>query len=146
MPGAREEVSGDPVSENLQLLERYYVAWSSGDPDAIAAFFTPDFQGHAMGQNFDLAGLLAVRAQLARSFPDQSIATLDAIADTEKVATRWLARGTFEHEFNGVPPNQREICWQSATIYRVRGGRIAEIWDFRDQLAILQQLQMPRAT
>ena len=138
-------MSHDPIRQNIGLITRYYEAWGTGDPEAIAVFFTPDFEGHIVGQDLDVAGLLAARSQLTKSFPDQSITTLDVVADAEKVATRWLSSATFAGAFNGIPATHQVVRWFGATIYRLRDAKIAEMWDFRDQLAILNQLQGPRA-
>ncbi len=97
-------MSRDRIRQNVDLIERYYKAWGTGDPEAIPNFFTPDFVGHAAGQDFDLVGLLAVRRQLSKSFPDQSLTTLDVVADAEKIAARWSSRATFEGEFSGISP------------------------------------------
>ena len=134
-------MSRDSIRQNVGLIVRYYKAWSTGDPEAISSFFTPDFTGHAAGQDFDLAGLMAIRRQVSTSFPDQTLTTLDVVADAEKIAARWRSRATFECEFNGISPTHREVYWCGATIYRIRDGKIAEMWDFRDQLAIREQLQ-----
>ncbi len=131
----------DPIRQNIELIERYYEAWGTGQPEAITVFFTPEFAGHANDQDLDLASLLEVRSKLSKSFADQSLTTLDVVADAGKVATRWRSRAAFVGEFNGIPPTNEVVTWFGATFYRIREDKIAEMWDFRDRLAIHEQLQ-----
>lgn len=141
-----EATGSDPVRENVALIERYYEAWGGGEPEAIAELFAEDFEGHVGGADLDLAALLGARSLLAKSFPDQSLTTLDVVADRERVAARWRSDATFAAEFNGIEPTNERVRWHGVTIYRIRSGRIAELWDFRDRLAILEQLQRRRSS
>jgi predicted ester cyclase len=74
------------------------------------------------------------------AFPDLAIADSFTIADGDIVASRWTARGTSAGEFMGLPPTGDIVEFTGLTMYRVEGGRIAEIWDTRNTLGILGTL------
>ena len=49
----------DLVRRNVAVIDAYYQAWSSGDPEAIRAFLTPDFRGQIVGRACGTEELLA---------------------------------------------------------------------------------------
>lgn len=62
------------------------------------------------------------------------------VAHGEMVAVRWSARGVSTGEFMGQPPTGKSITFSGISMYRVEGVRIAEIWETRNTLGILMQL------
>ena len=47
---------------------------------------------------------------------------------------------THQNEFMGVPATGKQIAVTGAAIYRLANGKIVEIWNFLDTLALMQQL------
>jgi predicted ester cyclase len=67
------------------------------------------------------------------------------IAEGDWVAVQWSMRGThtgdFAHPtFGSAPASGKSIQMTYMDHYRIAGGRIAEAWETRDALALLQQL------
>ena len=62
------------------------------------------------------------------------------IAEGDKVAVRFTARGTHKGEFLGIPPTGKQVAWAGINIYRVASGKIAETWQLSDGLGLMQQL------
>jgi predicted ester cyclase len=60
--------------------------------------------------------------------------------EEDKVVTRWTATGTRQGEFMGMPPTGKPVRFSGIYIYRIAGGRIAEIWVSLDALGLMQQL------
>lgn len=66
------------------------------------------------------------------SFPDFARAIDDTVAEGDKVSVRCTMRGTHK--------NGKVITSTSFIIYRLVGGRIAELWVLHDRFGIYQQL------
>ena len=77
---------------------------------------------------------------LRGAFPDLTYQVDDAFGDGDRVALRCTARGTSRGEFLGRPPTGRSFEVQQIHLFRLDGGRIAEHWACRDDVAMMQQL------
>ena len=74
------------------------------------------------------------------AFPDLTIVDVFTVASGDIVAVRWLARGTSRGQFLGVAPTGRSLDYSGVSMYRSEDGRIAEIWETRNTLDVLHQL------
>ena len=74
------------------------------------------------------------------AFPDLSVTDHFTVACADIVAVRWTARGTSRGEYMGVPATAQPVEFTGVSMYRVEDGKIAEIWDTRNTLGILHQL------
>lgn len=74
------------------------------------------------------------------AFPDLTVVDDFSVASGDIVAARWHARGTSQGDFLGVAPTGRSLDYTGLSMYRIEDGRIAEIWETRNTLAILHQL------
>jgi predicted ester cyclase len=70
-------------------------------------------------------------ASLRSAFPDLHFTLEDELAEGNKVATRWVMRGT-----QGV----RKMNVSGMDIFLIQGGKIKEIWVNMDTLAQAQQM------
>jgi len=74
------------------------------------------------------------------AFPDLRMSAEEVVAQGDKVAIRWTARGTHKGELFGIAPTGKEATVTGITIDRWAGGKIAESWTNWDTLGLLQQL------
>lgn len=74
------------------------------------------------------------------AFPDLTVMEDASVASGDIVAVRWHASGTSQGAFLGVAPTGRPVAYTGLSMYRVEDGRIAEIWETRNTLGILHQL------
>ncbi|MGZ8691054.1 MAG: ester cyclase [Aeromicrobium sp.] len=75
-----------------------------------------------------------------RAFPDLAVVDHFIVTQHDIVAVRWTARGTSTGDFMGLQPSERDIEFTGVSMYRIENGKIAEIWDTRNTLGILHQL------
>jgi predicted ester cyclase len=75
-----------------------------------------------------------------KSFPDLTITDFFTISQGDIVAVHWSAQGTSEGEFYKLPPTGNKIQFTGNSMCRVEDGKIAEIWDARNTLGIMLQL------
>jgi steroid delta-isomerase-like uncharacterized protein len=74
------------------------------------------------------------------AFPDLTMKVEEIVAENERVALRWTARGTHRGELFGIAPTGKEATVTGITIDRWAGGKVAESWTNWDTLGLLQQL------
>src|SRR4051812_34239073 len=115
-------------------MRRYLAAMESGDRETAFAFYADDLVAHVPGRS-SLAGVLHGREAFAAYVRDVvarvdeiELELIDVLAGAERVAllVRERLRG---------PTGEIEI--RRANVYRIRDGRIAEIWIHEaDQYAV----------
>ena len=129
-------------SENKALVARYFEeVLTRGDVAALDDLLAPGFQswlpdGSSVGAGPYRDAVLASR----QAFPDLAVTVLDQVAEGDRVATRWQARGTHRGVFAGVPATGRPVTITAIHIHRVAGGKLAEHWEAINLLTLLQQL------
>ncbi len=117
--------------------------FSGGDLDLADELIDPSFVGHDVASPEPIRGPDGVRQQAQgyrSAFPDVRITVEDQLADGERVATRWTARGTHKGELFGIAPTGKQVTITGMTIDRFAGGKIVESWDNWDALGLMQQI------
>jgi predicted ester cyclase len=82
----------------------------------------------------------AFAASLRGAFPDWYAITDELVAEGDRVAERWLSRGTHQGEFQGIAPTGRQVTVPGTVFYRLASGKITEFRGQFDGLALMQQL------
>lgn len=123
-----------------RVLEEFFTA---GKLELAEELFSPDLVQHHPDEPYETRGPDGIRARITAwrtAFPDLSTSVEDLVADFERVAIRSIARGTNTGEFAGAPPTgkQFEVEWES--VYRFEDGKVAEMRDQWNVLAVLSQL------
>jgi predicted ester cyclase len=79
-------------------------------------------------------------AILLRGLPDLHLTIEDLIAEGDKVVMRASVTGTHKGEYMGVQPTGKSITYNEIFIFRLAGGRIAEMWGVVDVFSQMKQL------
>ena len=75
------------------------------------------------------------------ALPDIHDAVESVNGADDAVMARWTGYGTHTGEpLMGVPPTGKAITAHGAYVFRVAGGKIAEVWNYWDNLNVLQQV------
>lgn len=117
--------------------------WNNGRLDLVEEYLAEDIVEHNIPQIPGLNrrdSLKAVIGGARESLPDIQLTLHDVIAADDKVVTRWEMLATHQHELMGVPATGKQLIQLGAAIYRLANGKIAEIWNFPDNLSLMQQL------
>jgi len=128
---------------NKALLRRAWDAiYGQGRLDSVEEFVLDDVVAHE--PDGDVRGIEEFKRYLATylaAFPDTSATIEDVIAEGDKVVSRYTVRGTHtgSTEVYG-PPSGKRIVMEGITVYHFRAGKLAEMWDRYDNLAVMQQL------
>ena len=75
------------------------------------------------------------------SFPDVHMAILELIAEGDAVVSRFTCSATHLGEWLGHPPTGRRFeRVDEVSIFRLRDGKITQVWSLEDSLGRLRQL------
>jgi len=131
------------VSEQNKVVVRRVIeeVYNQGDLAAIEEYVASDFVIHSPSEEIHGPdGVKQYVAALRDSFPDLHLTIEDQIAEGDRVATRWTARGTHTGAFQGIPPTGKRGSMTGIAIDRFANGKVVECWVNGDDLGLLQQL------
>jgi predicted ester cyclase len=129
----RTDTKGDRERAQ-QALEQ---VCARGDFAAAEAVYSDRFVDHV--NDLDFHGKEGIRQSVGlyrRVLSDLRIRVEDQVAESDRVASRWVAEGS---------NRGRPLRLQGITISRFEDGRIVEDWSTSDNLGLLRQLGPKRA-
>lgn len=127
--------------ENKAIARRFLdELWNRSNFGLVDQLLASDYDGHSSTVIRGPEGAMEFVPRLRNAFPDFQFSILDQIAEGDKVATRWIIRGTHKGEFQGMPPSGKQIEMTGITIFRIANGKLIEGWTNEDVLGMLQQL------
>lgn len=123
------------------IIHRYFSDLANGgSPAAAEEILAHDFVFHEQGRHDDLAAFAAMMQGVRAAFPDIHFEVHDSFGDEQKQAVRFTIRGTHQGNFMGLPPTGKHIAIGGIDVFRLSGGRIAEVWACIDLAGALSQL------
>jgi steroid delta-isomerase-like uncharacterized protein len=117
--------------------------FNRGNLEVADAVFSADFVYHdpSGGEAYrGPEGAKRFAAMFRAAFPDLHLTVEDQVAEGDRVAYRWTARGTHRGELMGIAPTGNPVTLHGIAIARLDGGKIVEIWENFDALGLMQQL------
>ena len=128
---------------NIAIVRKFFeVGPSKGDLAAADALLHPGFSLHTPlptpGPGIEAMNNVIVTCRAA--FHGLNVTIEDIMADEDKVTARFTARGIHKGEFMGLPPTEKAITMTGIEIFRIKEGKIAELWGEANLMGLLQQL------
>ena len=74
------------------------------------------------------------------AFPDLNMTIDDLIAEGDKIAWRWTARGTHKGDLTGIAPTGRTVTVTGILVTRFSSGKVTEDFESFDEVSMLRQL------
>ncbi|MHA2427405.1 MAG: ester cyclase, partial [Candidatus Hermodarchaeia archaeon] len=113
--------------------------------DTLVAIASPDILIHATALPCEASyyGLNGTGDWLNKqwhAFPDLTIANSFTVAQGDIIVVHWTARGTSQGTFLMLPPTGKTVEYTGASMYRIEEDKIAEIWEARNTMGIMRQL------
>lgn len=110
--------------------------------DRVSRYCAPDVAMHRPG------GVVTVGRddyeshyrELHAAFPDFEATLSDLLADTDRVATRFVVTGTHEGELLGIAPTGRRVQFPAQVLFRLDEGTITEEFHQSDRRSLRTQL------
>ena len=129
------------ADENRAIVRQWYEILNAQALDRFDQVFAPGFVDHnPLVPGGNLEGARQLFAGYFAAFPDLQVTVEDLVAEGDRVAVRFTARGTHHGPGFGVPPSGTAIAIAGIDILRIADGRIAEHWGEADLLGLMQQL------
>ena len=130
------------IEENKSIVRRFFeLGPSKGDLYAANELLAPGFVLHVpLPCSPGVQGIDEVITACRAAFEDLHVSVEDMVADGDKVAARFTARGIHMGAFMGLPPTGKPIVMTGMEIFRLERGKIAELWGEANLLGLMQQL------
>ena len=130
------------MSGNIEIITRFELAFRAAEQATIDELADPGLVDHnpAPGHEPTLAGFKHKVAFFKAIFPDLQEDLQDIIASGDTVATRWVITGSPQQEFMGISASGQTIRVEGMNFYRLKDGRVTDIWTQFDGAAMMQQL------
>jgi steroid delta-isomerase-like uncharacterized protein len=136
------------VPENKELVRRFYEeVWDRGNVEFAYEVFAEDYVRNDVRASQALpgpAGMAKLAGDFRRAFPDVRWRVDIVLGEDDFVAARWTATGTHTGVWGAVEPTGKAATFSGVNIYRFGpDGKVAEIWNHRDDLGLMEQLGAP---
>ena len=109
---------------------------------AIDKYFASDLVCHGTGGKEipGVDGLKEMVGMYLSAFSELKTEICDQAAEGDKVWTRAEHFATHTGELLGIAPTGRGVSVGAMSVHRLAGGKIVEMWDFTDEMSLMQQL------
>lgn len=137
--------TGSTSESNKQLVRQFTETLNAADWDGLDSLVAPDFRRHSQATTAspELTSREAfkrLQQQFLASFPDQRVTIDVLVAEGDKVAAYATYAGTNTGPLGDIPATGKAVAVPFLSIFRIEGGRIAELWVEWDNVAMLTQL------
>ena len=125
------------------ILDEYEAAWSSADPQRVAALCTDDclyedIPLRATNRRPDEVAAFAAVAMEA--FPDFRLELLARVRGETWAAAEWRVTGTHAGDLPDMPRTDKPFAFRGMSIFELEGGKIRRCSDFWDMADLRRQL------
>ncbi len=127
-----------PEKNKEAVLKLYEEVLNTGKFDLLNHFVAEDYTG-VSGQKGPAAFAEPIKP-LRQGFPDIRWTVEDLVAEGDRVAVRWIWRGTHTGPFRGFAATGKNVTNRGMVIFNFRDGKIIESWIETDRLGFLQQI------
>lgn len=127
---------------NKSVARRYFEdIWNANSLDAVGEILAPNPVGHASGITIKGVDALCDRVGTLHAIYDEPRFKVEQqVAEGDYVLTRWTLEGRHSGEYMGAKPTGKQVKVTGMNLFRMAGGRIAELWVNSDDLGELRQL------
>jgi steroid delta-isomerase-like uncharacterized protein len=135
------------VDEHKALVRRFYEqVWDRGNSDFAYDVFSDDYVRHDLRSTDALPGpegQKRIADDFRAAFPDLRLTVDLVVGEGDYVVGRWTASGTHLGSWRAIEPTGRRVTFSAVNIFRFQNGKVAEIWNHRDDLGLSQQVGAP---
>ena len=134
------------MTDNVAIVSRIWnEVWNRGELDACDEILAADYVGIIPGQPEPIRGPEAFKQMVGAyraGFPDVHLRVDDVFSTGDRVAVRWVSRGTNTGAMMGMPPTGRPIEIMGISLFQVIDGKVAREWEGFDTMAMMRQLDL----
>lgn len=131
--------------QNKALVKRLIDELNRGNAEIVKELYAPDLKSYSpsgsttptsQNESFELT------KAYFNAFPDLNQTIEELVASGEKVAVRFIARGTHKGDFQGIPATGNKMELSGIVILHIKDGKIIEERQDTDSLGFMMQLGM----
>ena len=128
--------------ENKNIVRRFFEEGpSKGDLSTANKLLAPNFVLHVpLPCSPGIQGIDEVISACRAAFEGLNVTVEDMVAEGDKVAAPFIARGIHNGVFMGVQPTGMPITMTGIEIFRIEKDKIAEPWGEANLIGLMQQL------
>jgi len=138
--------TGPDLEANKRLVESFNDAVNGADWAALEGIVTDDFKRHSAATPgppvTSREDFVALQEKFLASFPDQHTSIRQIVAEGDRVAVLATYTGTQTGPLGDFPVTGKVVNVPFLAMFRIEGGKIAELWVEFDNVAILSQLSL----
>lgn len=135
------------TEDNKTLVRRFYdEVWNLGNTDFAHEVFAENYVRHDLRPTEALpgpAGQKKIADDFRAAFPDLEVVVDLIIGEEDFVVSRWTASGTQSGPWGALEPTGHRATFSAVNIFRFEDGKVAEIWNHRDDLGLMEQVGAP---
>lgn len=130
------------LEENKAIVRRFFEEGpSKGNLTAVDEILSPSFTLHTpLPSAPGIQGMKEIITICRSAFEHLGVTVEDMIADGDKVAARFTARGIHKGSFMNLPPTGNPVTMTGIEIFRIKDGKIVELWGEANLLGLMVQL------
>ncbi len=130
------------TEDNKEIVRHFFDQGPShGNMSAAKKLLAPNFVLHVpLPAAPGIQGISDVITACREAFEHLNVTVEDMVAEDDRVAARFTARGVHKGAFMGLPATGKPIIMTGIEIFRIENGRIAELWGEANLLGLMQQL------
>ena len=116
-----------------QLLEQYYAAWGTGNPDNVIQFFTQDATFEDLAFDAKFIGIDVIRSFAVLTYsgvPDFKVEPTQIIVGENTAAASWIMSGTHTGDLPNLPATQKYFEVRASSIITLKEQLIFDIKDY----------------
>jgi steroid delta-isomerase-like uncharacterized protein len=128
------------TEENKAIVRRFFEEGPSKG-NLSNELLSPDFVLHVpLPVSPGIQGINEVITSCRAAFEHLNVIVEDMIAEDNNVTARFTAHGIHKGSFMGLPPTGKPITMTGIEIFRIKDGKIIELWGEANLLGLMQQL------
>ena len=135
------------VEDNKRLARRFWdEVWDKGNFDVVYEVFAEDYVRHDLRPTNPIpgpAGQKAIAVDFRRAFPDVRWHVDFIFGEGDMVMGRWTATGTHTGKWGKFEPTGKKVKFSGINVFRFQNGKVAEIWNHRDDFGLFDQVGVP---
>lgn len=138
--GKNEELPS--AQENVAIVSRIWdEIWNLGKLEVCEQVLARDYVGYlplmTVHGPAEFQNLVRIYRE---AYPDVHLTVDDVFASGDRVAVRWVSRGTHLGAMMGIPPSNKKIEVMGISLFRMQDGQVAEEWEGFDTLGMMHQI------
>ena len=130
------------TEENKAIVRQFFEEGpSKGNLSIADILLSPDFSIHGpLPASPGIEGMKEIITTCRAAFEHLNVTIEDMIAEGNNVAVRFTARGVHKGDFMNLSATGKPITMTGIEIFRIKDGKITEIWGEANLFGLMQQL------